>query len=60
MEVDRLYIVMELIEGASMHEHFISAKEKNEQFSEERISNIFSQIILALRWVTDFFSIVPG
>ena len=39
-----MYIVMELIEGASLAEHFASLKEKKEVFSEERIWNIFFQV----------------
>ena len=51
VEVDRLYIVMELIEGAPLHEHFNSLKEKNERLSEDRIWNIFIQMTLALRYL---------
>ena len=42
--VEKLYIVMELIEGAPLGEHFSSLKEKGESFSEERIWNIFIQV----------------
>ena len=42
---------MELIEGAPLYEHFNSLKEKGERFSEERIWNIFIQIVLALRYL---------
>ena len=41
---DKLYIVMELIEGAPLGEHFNSLKEKREKFSEERVWNIFIQV----------------
>ncbi|XP_061441951.1 serine/threonine-protein kinase Nek10 isoform X1 [Rhineura floridana] len=51
LENDRLYIVMELIEGASLGEHFHSLKEKQQQFTEERIWNIFIQLCLALRYL---------
>ncbi|GCB61606.1 hypothetical protein scyTo_0004126 [Scyliorhinus torazame] len=51
VENDRLYIVMELIEGAPLGEHFNSLKEKQQQFTEERIWNIFIQICLALRYL---------
>nr|XP_014349446.1 PREDICTED: serine/threonine-protein kinase Nek10 isoform X1 [Latimeria chalumnae] len=51
LENDRLYIVMELIEGAPLAEHFNSLKEKQQQFAEERIWNIFIQICLALRYL---------
>ncbi|XP_022087422.1 serine/threonine-protein kinase Nek10-like isoform X2 [Acanthaster planci] len=50
-ENENLYIVMELIEGAPLYEHFNSLKEKGEQFSEERIWHIFLQIVLALRYL---------
>ncbi|XP_061429517.1 serine/threonine-protein kinase Nek10 [Lethenteron reissneri] len=51
VEDDRLYIVMELIEGAPLGEHFNALKEKHERFTEERIWNIFIQICLALRYL---------
>ncbi|XP_062925562.1 serine/threonine-protein kinase Nek10 [Mobula hypostoma] len=51
VENDRLYIVMELIEGAPLGEHFNSLKEKQQGFTEERIWNIFIQICLALRYL---------
>jgi len=41
---DKLYIVMELIEGATLAEHFASLKEKRQQFTESRIWNIFLQV----------------
>ncbi|XP_062517831.1 serine/threonine-protein kinase Nek10-like [Corticium candelabrum] len=50
-ESDKLYVVMELIDGAPLMEHFSSQKEKKECFSEERIWNIFVQIVLALRYL---------
>ncbi|XP_051872938.1 serine/threonine-protein kinase Nek10 [Pristis pectinata] len=51
VENDRLYILMELIEGAPLGEHFNSLKEKQQEFTEERIWNIFIQICLALRYL---------
>nr|XP_009686221.1 PREDICTED: serine/threonine-protein kinase Nek10 isoform X2 [Struthio camelus australis] len=51
LENDRLYIVMELIEGVPLEEHFHSLKEKQQQFTEERIWNIFIQLCLALRYL---------
>ncbi|XP_075067368.1 serine/threonine-protein kinase Nek10 [Mixophyes fleayi] len=51
LENDKLYIVMELIEGASLGEHFKSLKEKKQQFTEERLWNIFIQLCLALRYL---------
>ncbi|XP_006813980.1 serine/threonine-protein kinase Nek10-like [Saccoglossus kowalevskii] len=50
-ECDKLFIVMEFIEGAPLTEHFNSLKEKNENFTEDRIWNIFIQIVLALRYL---------
>jgi serine/threonine protein kinase len=41
---DKLYIVMELIEGAPLADHFNSLKEKKLQFEERRIWNIFLQV----------------
>lgn len=41
---DQLYIVMELIEGVPLAEHFNSLKEKQQQFTEDRIWNIFIQV----------------
>ena len=43
-EGDKLYVVMELLDGAPLLEHFNSQKEKKEKFSEERIWNIFVQV----------------
>ncbi|XP_069111066.1 serine/threonine-protein kinase Nek10-like isoform X4 [Argopecten irradians] len=51
VEQERLYIVMELIEGAPLAEHINSLKEKREKFPEERIWNIFMQMVLALRYL---------
>ncbi|XP_066500485.1 serine/threonine-protein kinase Nek10 [Hoplias malabaricus] len=51
LESDRLYIVMELVEGAPLAEHFTSLKEKQQTFTEERVWNIFIQMCLALRYL---------
>ncbi|NWU14754.1 NEK10 kinase, partial [Cephalopterus ornatus] len=51
LENDRLYIVMELIEGVPLGEHFHSLKEKQQQFTEDRIWHIFIQLCLALRYL---------
>ncbi|NWR88474.1 NEK10 kinase, partial [Furnarius figulus] len=51
LENDRLYIVMELIEGVPLGEHFHSLKEKQQQFTENRIWHIFIQLCLALRYL---------
>ncbi|KAL3832242.1 hypothetical protein ACJMK2_023902 [Sinanodonta woodiana] len=48
---DKLFILMELIEGAPLGEHFSSLKEKKEKFTEGRIWNIFIQMVLALRYL---------
>ena len=41
---EKLYIIMELIDGAPLGEHFNSLKEKGERFSEDRLWNIFTQV----------------
>uniref|UniRef100_A0A8C5Q375 Serine/threonine-protein kinase Nek10 n=1 Tax=Leptobrachium leishanense TaxID=445787 RepID=A0A8C5Q375_9ANUR len=51
LENDKLYVVMELIDGAPLGEHLKSLKEKNQYFTEERIWNIFIQLCLALRYL---------
>nr|XP_020509225.1 serine/threonine-protein kinase Nek10 [Labrus bergylta] len=51
LEGEKLYIVMELIEGVPLAEHFNSLKEKQQQFTEDRIWNIFIQMCLALRYL---------
>ncbi|XP_022621543.1 serine/threonine-protein kinase Nek10 [Seriola dumerili] len=51
LEGDKLYIVMELIEGVPLAEHFNSLKEKQQQFTEDRIWKIFMQMCLALRYL---------
>ncbi|XP_030368231.1 serine/threonine-protein kinase Nek10 isoform X3 [Strigops habroptila] len=51
LENDRLYIVMELIEGVPLGEYFHSLKEKQQHFTEERIWHIFIQLCLALRYL---------
>ncbi|KAA0702651.1 Serine/threonine-protein kinase [Triplophysa tibetana] len=51
LESDKLYIVMELIVGAPLAEHFNSLREKQQTFTEERVWNIFIQICLALRYL---------
>ncbi|XP_072316847.1 serine/threonine-protein kinase Nek10 [Eucyclogobius newberryi] len=51
LEGERLYIVMELIEGVPLAEHLSSLKEKNQSFTEDRLWNIFIQMCLALRYL---------
>lgn len=41
---DRLYVVMELIEGVPLSDHFTSLKDKQQQFTEDRVWNIFIQV----------------
>lgn len=49
---DKLYIEMQLIEGASLQEHFVSLEEKGEKgIGETRIWRVFIQICLALRYL---------
>lgn len=43
---DKLYIVMELIEGVPLAEHFNSLRDKQQKFTEDRIWNIFIQVKL--------------
>ncbi|XP_077431278.1 serine/threonine-protein kinase Nek10 isoform X2 [Vanacampus margaritifer] len=51
LQDDKLYIVMELIEGVPLLERCNSLKEKQQSFTEERIWNIFIQMCLALRYL---------
>lgn len=44
LEGEKLYIVMELIEGVPLAQHFNSLKEKQQRFTEDRIWNIFIQV----------------
>lgn len=43
---EKLYIVMELIEGVTLAEHLVSLKEKHQKFSEDRLWNIFIQVTM--------------
>uniref|UniRef100_A0A3Q1HFY5 Serine/threonine-protein kinase Nek10 n=1 Tax=Anabas testudineus TaxID=64144 RepID=A0A3Q1HFY5_ANATE len=51
VEGDKLYIVMELIEGVPLAEHLNSLKEKQQRFTEDRLWNLFIQMCLALRYL---------
>ncbi|XP_076868528.1 serine/threonine-protein kinase Nek10 isoform X2 [Brachyhypopomus gauderio] len=51
IEGERLYIVMELVEGAPLADYISSLKEKQHTFTEERVWNIFIQMCLALRYL---------
>ena len=42
---------MELLEGAPLSEHIMSMEEKGFKFSEERLWRIFTQLVLALRYL---------
>lgn len=56
---DKLYIVMELIEGVPLAEHFNSLKEKQQQITEDRIWNIFVQVTpveMNIRLIESYFS----
>ena len=50
-ENDSLYIVMELIDGAPLSQHVRTLKEKQECWPEEKIWNLFIQIVLALKYL---------
>lgn len=41
---EKLYIVMELIEGVPLAEHLNSLKEKQQLFTEDRIWKVFIQV----------------
>ncbi|KAM9852045.1 serine/threonine-protein kinase Nek10 [Aulostomus maculatus] len=51
VEGEKLYIVMELIEGVPLAERLNSLKQKQQQFTEDRIWNVFIQLCLALRYL---------
>jgi NIMA (never in mitosis gene a)-related kinase len=48
---DSLYIVMELVEGATLLDHLNSLTEKGQTMAESRIWAYFTQICLALRYI---------
>jgi NIMA (never in mitosis gene a)-related kinase 10 len=50
-ENDYLYIVMELIDGIPLSQHVRKLKERNELLKENRIWNIFLQIVRALNYL---------
>ena len=50
-ENDNLYIVMELIDGTPLSQHLRTLKEKQELWPEEKIWNLFIQIVLALKYL---------
>lgn len=48
---NHLYIVMEMVEGASLQDHFNALIEKQQSMDEPRIWKIFVQICMALRYI---------
>ncbi|KAI6074655.1 Serine/threonine-protein kinase Nek10 isoform X2 [Aix galericulata] len=57
LENDKLYIVMELIDGVPLGEHFHSLKEKQQRFTEERIWHIFIQLRIFVRRFLSVFKL---
>ncbi|XP_052808823.1 serine/threonine-protein kinase Nek10-like isoform X2 [Mya arenaria] len=51
LEGSTLFIIMDLIEGAPLSDHFNSLKEKHDRFTEARTWNILIQMLLALRYL---------
>lgn len=47
----QLYIIMELVEGASLLDFITSAAEKGRRVSEESVWDIFLQVVLALHYI---------
>lgn len=56
---DRLYIVMELIEGVPLSDHFTSLKEKQQRFTEDRVWNIFIQVCMTKDNTSTFWHLLP-
>ena len=52
-------MIMELVEGAPLGEHFNSLKEKRARFSEERIWHIFIQVNFQFKFLSDPSSLRP-
>ena len=50
-ENDSLYIVMELIDGTPLIQHVRTLKEKQELWSEDKVWNLFIQLVLALKYL---------
>jgi serine/threonine protein kinase len=50
-EADRVFIVMQLIEGASLQDHLNSLADKGRTMDEPRVWDIFVQIAQALRYI---------
>jgi serine/threonine protein kinase len=50
-ESDNLYIVMELIDGTPLSQHVRKLKEKKELWNEDKIWNLFIQLVLALKYL---------
>jgi serine/threonine protein kinase len=49
-EGGRLYIVTELVDGATLLDHLTALREKRDRLPEERVWQIFVQLLLALRY----------
>eukprot|EP00002_Diphylleia_rotans_P032632 TRINITY_DN6865_c0_g1_i1.p1 TRINITY_DN6865_c0_g1~~TRINITY_DN6865_c0_g1_i1.p1 ORF type:complete len:679 (-),score=129.85 TRINITY_DN6865_c0_g1_i1:16-2052(-) len=50
-ENDHLYIIMELVDGASLLDHLNSLKEKGLRMEEGKMWKIFTQICMALKYI---------
>jgi NIMA (never in mitosis gene a)-related kinase len=50
-ENDSLYIVMELIDGTPLSQHLRTLKERQELWAEDKVWNLFIQIVLALKYL---------
>jgi serine/threonine protein kinase len=50
-ENDSLFIVMELIDGTPLSQHFRTLKEKKENWCEDKVWTLFIQIVLALKYL---------
>ncbi|XP_052258729.1 serine/threonine-protein kinase Nek10-like isoform X2 [Dreissena polymorpha] len=51
VQASTLFIIMDLIEGAPLNEHFNSLREKQSRFAETRIWHILLQMLQALRYL---------
>ncbi|CAD6186028.1 unnamed protein product [Caenorhabditis auriculariae] len=51
VENHRLYIVMDLVQGASLREHIVTMKERKKLFREDWVWHVVVQLVLALRYL---------